>query len=395
METHTRDAAMITRVQSPRIIRIGGGVISEFAVLMAQLGLSKPLIVTDTGLVDLGHVQTLTDILDTANIPWTVFDGVVEDPTDQCVDAGLEAFRAGDFDCIIGFGGGSPMDTAKAISFMSANPGHVRDHKAPKQIDTCGPPVIAIPTTGGTGSELTRWCVITDTDSPEKYNLSGLACVATAALIDWTFTTTKPARITADTAIDSLTHAIEAYVSRHASPYTDAFALSAMPLIANNIRRACAHPNDAKAREALMLAAAQAGMAFSNASVALVHGMSRPIGAHFHVAHGLSNAMLLPTVTRFSIPGAPERYAECARVMGWADQQLSTQTACERLVAELEALNHDLDVPTPASLGHRADNEMLRLLADQALASGSPQNNPKVPSQSDIIALYKSMWGTS
>lgn len=382
----------IGRVQSPRIIRIGGGVALEVGEVLAQLGLSRPLIVTDKNLITLGHVQTVTDVLDAANTTWRIFDGVVEDPTDTCLDAGLAAFATGDYDCIIGLGGGSPMDTAKAISFMSVNPGHVRDYKAPRQIDRCGPPVILIPTTGGTGSELTRWCVITDTQKTEKYNLSGLACVATVALIDWTFTTTKPWRITADTAVDSLTHAIEAYVSRKAFPYADAFALAAMPAIAEHVRTACAEPAHAQARAALMLAASQAGMAFSNASVALVHGMSRPIGAHFHVAHGLSNAMLLPEITRFSIDAAPARYATCARVMRWASDTDSDEAACARLVENLTQLNTDLKVPNPTTLGHKADDETLALMASQALASGSPQNNPKIPTQYEIIQLYQRIW---
>lgn len=382
----------IGRVQSPRIIHIGGGAAREVGEVLEQLGLKRPLIVTDENLVALGHVQTVTDALEKGGNAWGVFDQVVEDPTDVCVDAGLAALRAGDFDCIIGFGGGSPMDTAKAISFMSVNPGHVRDYKAPRQIDHCGPPVILIPTTGGTGSELTRWCVITDTERTEKYNLSGLACVATAALIDWTFTTTKPWRITADTAVDSLTHAIEAYVSRKAFAYADAFALAAMPAIASNVRTACHEPENGEARAALTLAASQAGMAFSNASVALVHGMSRPIGAHFHVAHGLSNAMLLPAITRFSIGSAPARYATCARVMGWADDQHSDASACEMLVEHLEALNTDLKVPRPGDLGHLADAETFALMAEQALASGSPQNNPKVPSCAEIVGLYRDIW---
>lgn len=382
----------IGRVQSPRIIRIGGGVAREVGEVMAQLGVARPLIVTDTNLVALGHVQTVTDVLDAERVDWRLFDGVVEDPTDTCVDAGLAAFRNGDFDCIIGLGGGSPMDTAKAISFMSVNPGHVRDYKAPVQIDRCGPPVILIPTTGGTGSELTRWCVITDTAQPEKYNLSGLACVATAALIDWTFTTTKPWRITADTAVDSLTHAMEAYVSRKAFPYADGFALAAMPAIAKHVRMACAEPENATARSALMLAAAQAGMAFSNASVALVHGMSRPIGAHFHVAHGLSNAMLLPKVTQFSIGAAQARYATCARVMDWARDHDTDATACERLVENLTVLNADLKVPSPSSLGHAATPAIFELMAAQALASGSPQNNPRIPTQDEIVQLYRDIW---
>lgn len=382
----------IGRVQSPRVIRIGGGAALETGAVLDQLGLSRPLIVTDSNLVHLGHVTTLTDVLDRAGLEWTIFDGVVEDPTDTCVDAGLAAFRAGTFDCIIGFGGGSPMDTAKAISFMSVNPGHVRDYKAPFQIDRCGPPVILIPTTGGTGSELTRWCVITDTERKEKYNLSGLACVATAALIDWTFTVSKPWRITADTAVDSLTHAIEAFVSRKAFAYTDAFALAAMPAIVRNVRIACHEPDNAEARAALMLAAAQAGMAFSNASVALVHGMSRPIGAHFHVAHGLSNAMLLPAVTEFSTEAAQARYASCARAMDWATESDSDAAACDKLKAQLHELNADLKVPRPRDLGLSADRETFAIMATQALASGSPQNNPRVPDKDEIIGLYEQIW---
>ena len=384
--------ATLGRVQSPRLIRIGKGAALEIADVLLQLGLTHPLIITDSVLRDIGHLSRITDVLDRAALKWGVFDEVQPDPTDACVEAGLAAFRAGSYDCMIGFGGGSPMDTAKAVSFMSVNQGHVRDYKAPTQIDRCGVPVICIPTTGGTGSELTRWCVITDTKDPEKYNLSGLACVATAALIDWSFTTTLPARITADTAVDSLTHAIEAYVSRRAFAYTDAFALSAMPLIFNHVRRACADPEDAIAREALMLAASQAGMAFSNASVALVHGMSRPIGAHFHVAHGLSNAMLLPVVTEFSVGSAEARYANCARVMAIASDQDSDSSACGMLVDALKRLNDDLDVPTPSRLNHSADDAMLELMARQALASGSPQNNPRVPTEAEIVSLYKQVW---
>ena len=383
----------IGRIQSPKIIRIGGGVAKEIIDVLQQLSLSKPLIVTDQNLVKLGHVDVILSILEKNNIIYGLFSDVVEDPTDVCVDAGLEVFNNGVYDCVIGLGGGSPMDTAKAISFMSVNLGHVRDYKAPNQIDLCGPPVILIPTTGGTGSELTRWCVITDTENTEKYNLSGLACVATAALIDWTFTTTKPWRITADTAVDSLTHAIEAYVSIKAFEYTDAFALAAMPAIVENVRIACKEPENPTARKNLMLAASQAGMAFSNSSVALVHGMSRPIGAHFHVAHGLSNAMLLPKVTEFSIEGNQERYATCARAMKWAKEKDSDEVACSKLVENLNTLNDDLKVPSPKSLGHSADKKMFRLMASQALASGSPQNNPRVPTQNQIIQLYEEVWG--
>ena len=183
-----------------------------------------------------------------------------------------------------------------------------------------GLPIIAIPTTAGTGSEVTRFTVITDTETDEKMLIAGLGCCPTAAIVDFELTLTMPLRLTADTGIDSLTHAIEAYVSKRANPYTDGMAKNAMGLIAKNIRAACAEPQNRAAREAMMLGATTAGMAFSNASVALVHGMSRPIGAFFHVPHGLSNAMLLPEITAFSAPAALDRYADCARAMGVAEE---------------------------------------------------------------------------
>lgn len=381
----------VGRLLVSAIMRIGGGVVGETAEVLAQLGLSRPFVVTDPGVAGL-HSARLTDVLDGAGVDHAVFADVIPDPTDVCLDAALSAFRAGDYDCVIGFGGGSPMDVAKAVSLRAVNPGHVHDYKAPTQITRSGVPIILIPTTGGTGSGVTRWCVISDTASPEKYNLSGPACVATAAVVDWTFTVAKPARITADTAVDSLTHAIEAYVSRRAFPYTDALALAAMPLITDHVRRAYADPEDGAAHEALMLAATQAGMAFSNASVALVHGMSRPIGAHFHVAHGLSNAMLLPAVTAFSVGAAPMRYATCARVMGLADGGDNDAVACEKLVAGLRQLNADLAVPAPSDLGHQADDAIWTLMAEQAFASGSPGNNPRVPTVVEIVGLYREMW---
>jgi len=165
-----------------------------------------------------------------------------------------------------------------------------------------------------------------------------------------------------------------------------------MPLIAKNVRRAYADPEDGASREALMLAASLAGMAFSNASVALVHGMSRPVGAHFHVAHGLSNAMLLPAVTEFSITHAAPRYATCARVMGVAEDTDTDDTACAKLVEALSQLNADLEVPTLSQLGHEASPQMLALMANQALTSGSPQNNPRIPTEAEIVKLYTQIW---
>ncbi len=281
------------------------------------------------------------------------------------------------------------------MSVLAANGGQMRDYKVPDEIPKAGPPIVAIPTTAGTGSEVTRFTVITDTETDEKMLIAGLACCPLAAIVDYELTLTMPLRLTADTGIDSLTHAIEAYVSRRASPYTDGLAKNAMGLIARHIRTACAEPDNRAAREAMMLGATTAGMAFSNASVALVHGMSRPIGAFFHVPHGLSNAMLLPEITAFSVPAALDRYADCARAMGIADEGEGSQGAVARLLDELRRLNRDLKVPTPREWGIDAGRyeELLPVMASQALASGSPANNPRVPTSDEIIALYRRVYG--
>jgi alcohol dehydrogenase class IV len=204
-----------------------------------------------------------------------------------------------------------------------------------------------------------------------------------------------PLRLTADTGLDSLTHAIEAYVSRRANPFTDGLAKNAMGLIASHIRTACAEPGSRAAREAMMLGATTAGMAFSNASVCLVHGMSRPIGAFFHVPHGLSNAMLLPEIIAFSAPAALERYADCSRAMGVAEEGEGSQAAVARLLDELRQLNSELQVPSPRAWGIAAERyeALLPVMAAQALASGSPGNNPRVPTSDEIIDLYRRVYG--
>jgi alcohol dehydrogenase class IV len=236
--------------------------------------------------------------------------------------------------------------------------------------------------------------VITDETNDEKMLCAGLAYLPTIAIVDYELTLTKPLRLTADTGIDALTHAIEAYVSRLANPFSDGMALAAMRAIWPNLRTACAEPGNRAAREAMMGGSLQAGIAFSNASVALVHGMSRPIGAHFHVAHGLSNAMLLPAVTAWSAPAALPRYADCARAMGLAAEGEGDQAAAARLVEALRDVNRDLAVPTPQSYGidEARWSELLPLMAEQALASGSPGNNPRVPDTSTIEALYREAW---
>ena len=381
---------------SPRLLRIGGGSVGEIATVLATFGLRRPLVVTDPFMVSSGLVRRCLDPLAAAGIAAETFSDTVPEPVDTVIEAGVRRLRSGDFDCLIGFGGGSPIDTAKAMAILAAGGGRMRDYKVPVQADLAALPIIAIPTTAGTGSEATRFTVITDTERDEKMLIAGFAALPLAALVDFELTLSVPPRTTADTGIDSLTHALEAYVSRRANPYSDAQALAAMRLIGPNLRTVYREPANAAAREAMMLGATLAGIAFSNSSVALVHGMSRPIGAHFHVPHGLSNAMLLPAVTRYGLEAAPARYAAAARAMGFASAADGDEAACERLATELESLNRDLAVPSPGEFGidEATWTGKLALMAAQALASGSPGNNPRVPAAEEIVALYREAWAS-
>ncbi len=388
---------MVMQLVAPRLMLMGGGSVAKLAEVLAQLGLSRPLVVTDPFMVSSGMVERALAPLRAAGLSFAVFSDTVPDPTDTVIEAGVAVLKSGSYDCLVGFGGGSPMDTAKAMAILAAAPPgtHIRAFKVPAAANTGAVPVICVPTTAGTGSEATRFTVITDTTSDEKMLIAGLGALPLAAVVDHELTFSLPARITADTGIDSLTHALEAFVSKRANAVSDDYARSAMRLIAPNLRRVWADPSNAEAREAMMRGATLAGLAFSNASVALVHGMSRPVGAHFHVPHGLSNAMLLPAVTAFGLEEGRARYAEAARVMGVATEQEGDQSAAQRLVEELRALNRDLQVPTPAGWGIDADkwNGLLPTMAQQALASGSPGNNPRVPDADQIVALYREAYG--
>jgi alcohol dehydrogenase class IV len=384
---------MAAKIAVPRILRIGSGAFAETREVLQILGLRNPLIITDPFLRKRGLARMLSESLTPFGKP-RIFSETVLDPTVTAVEAGVEFLKNGDHDCVIGLGGGSSIDTAKAVAVLAVHGGKMRDYKAPHDQHEPGLPIIAIPTTAGTGSEATRYTIVTDEEIEEKMLCIGLAYLPFAALVDFELSMTKPMRLTADTGVDSLTHALEAYVSRRANPFADSFALSAMRAIWMNLPSACFDPYNRAAREAMMLAATQAGIAFSNSSVALVHGMSRPIGAKFHVPHGMSNAMLLPAVTEFSIPAAVTHYAECARVMGMVPNDGADDEAVSELIRNLRELNLKLKVPTPAEFGidRRAWEESIPSMVQQALASGSPANNPRIPSEAEIEELYHTIW---
>ena len=290
------------RVCAPRYLQIGQGSVTCIADILSAIGkINSPLIITDKTMVELGHVAKVQSALADQGIACGIFDETVPDPTDDVVLAALSKLEAGNHDCVIGVGGGSPIDTAKAVAVMSRYSRDILDYRPPAEFNEPGLPMIAVPTTAGTGSEVTHHTVLVHAATREKISCRGEAFVPTAAIVDYDFTLSKPKRLTADNALDTLTHGIEAYVSQKRSLYSDRMALDCMRLVGRLLDRAYVDGGDREAREGLMFAATLGGLAFSNASICLVHAMSRPLGALFHVPHGLSNAMLLPAVTEFSL----------------------------------------------------------------------------------------------
>ena len=385
---------MSNQIIIPSIMQIGSGAIKELGNIMNNMGYKNPLIITDTMMIELGYISRLEEILKSKNIIADIFKDTIPEPTVKSIQDGVNKVKDGNYDSLIALGGGSPIDSAKAISILGKFGGNMKEYKFPRIVDELGIPVLAIPTTAGTGSEVTKFTIISDETTDEKMLCVGKGFMPTVAIVDYELTLSLPQRSTADTGIDALTHAMEAYVSKKANKFSDAQALQAMNLIAPNLRKVFHDGSNREAREKMMLGATLAGVAFSNASVALVHGMSRPIGAFYHVPHGLSNAMLLPSVTEFSIPAATKRYADCARAMEVALKEDSDEDANKKLLIELEDINKELNVPTPKEFGINEKDFMnnLEIMAEQALASGSPGNNPRVPDNKEIINIYKLLW---
>ncbi|MFZ6042835.1 iron-containing alcohol dehydrogenase [Vibrio natriegens] len=378
----------------PKFLEVGEGALNRAGDIAIQLGCKRVMIVSDRVMASLGQVEHIREIISQAGLEADVFTDTMPEPTETSILPAVTQAIDGNYDGIVALGGGSVIDSAKAIALLAQYRGRIRDYSVPNIVTSPIMPLIAIPTTAGTGSEVTRMTIITDESNDEKLLCMGPGLIPSAAIIDFSLTMTAPARITADTGIDALTHAIEAYVSGKSGLFTDQHAILAMKLIAPNLREAVNNPENKRAKEQMMLGATLAGMAFSNASVALVHGMSRPIGAHFHVPHGMSNAMLLPTVTEYSIPAAKERYADCARAMGVADTSMSDDGAVALLLEELKQINKDLSVPSISEFGidKQAFWSSLEVMSEQALASGSPNNNPRVPDKETMIELYKAAW---
>ncbi|HCQ01900.1 MAG TPA: alcohol dehydrogenase [Candidatus Latescibacteria bacterium] len=377
-------------INIPSSIFIGAGAIDQVGPEVKRFGVNRLLIVSDPFMAKTEHLEHILQALQAGGIESITYGDVTPDPTDGNVLEGLALLKEHRCDGVLAFGGGSCIDAGKGIAVMATNSGHLSDYMGYNLIPKKGIPLFAIPTTAGTGSEMTRVTVITDTSRHVKMMILDPHLVPAAAFVDYTLTFTMPKPLTAHVGVDTLTHGLEAYVSRKANAMTDVFAISCIHQVGQHLQRAWHHPDDAVAREGMMLAASHGGMAFANSSVCLVHGMSRPLGGMFHLPHGLSNAILLPAVTRYSVSSAQERYSTVAKTLGWAEVTETEQMACDKLVSGLEALNASVEIPRLRDCDISEENFMSALdkMAEDALASGSPQNNPRVPTLGDIKKLY-------
>lgn len=376
----------------PKQIYYGEGALEQAAPAIAGSG-SRALIVTDPVMRKLGNVDFVTDVLEKAGVGYAIFDGVTGEPTDGMVEAGHRVWEDEKCDFLIAVGGGSPIDTMKAVGVVAANGGSINDWYG-REITGELPAMIAIPTTSGTGSEATQVTIITNTERDIKMLLRGRPLMPSVAVDDPRFTMTAPPAVTAATGLDALCHAAEAYTSRKAQPVTDVLALSAVKRIFKALPECYAHGDNAAARAEMSLAALEAGVAFSNASVTVIHGMSRPIGALFHVPHGVSNAMLLPTCFAYVYREAADRFAELGRAVGMAGAGDTDLEAAEKFIRGCRELCGFCHIPTLEEYGidRALFFESIPKMTADALASGSPANTRRELSAEDIRAMYEDLW---
>jgi alcohol dehydrogenase class IV len=371
---------------------IGENALETSEKIIKKLG-KKAFIVSGKNVTKTGTVKILTDILEKWEIEFEIFNDITGEPTEVMINIGVEAYKKAECDFCIAIGGGSPLDSGKAIIAMTKLSGEISDYMG-VEMEGDFPPLVLIPTTAGTGSEATKFTIITDSKRDVKMLLKGEALLPDLAVIDSKFSLTAPKNVTAATGMDALTHAVEAYTSRKANPLTDTYALSAIKRIFKYLPLVYADGYYKKAREEMAIAAYEAGVCINNSSVTLVHGMSRPIGAMFHVAHGISNAMLIKECLSYVLDGCYERFGEIGRVINAVDNEKSDKEAAEAFLEKLELLCNTCGIPTLKEYGISKEDfdSVVDKMAEDAMASGSPLNTIKDVTKQDLLIIYNNLW---
>lgn len=379
---------MSTQFMTAGCAIMGKNALVEAGPQIAQKG-KKALIITGKHITQSGILQKLTDLLEENLRSYVVFNEITGEPTDSMIEESVAVYQREHCDFIIGLGGGSPLDSAKACAAMSVLEGKISDYQG-KEITGTLPPLVLIPTTAGTGSEVTQFTIISDTKTDVKMLLKGEVLLPSLAIIDPALSYSAPKSVTAATGIDALTHAVEAYTSQKATPVTDLFALSAIKRIFTFLPRVYRDGSDKEARSEMALASYQAGICINNASVTVVHGMSRPIGALFHVPHGFSNAMLIVSCLEYVLDGCYPRFATIAKEIGVAPFSDSDEVAAQKFIVALKDLIQTVEIPCLLDYGIEREQflQVCDKMATDALASGSPAHTRKSLDKSDILTIY-------
>ncbi len=385
-------------IVQPTDIHFGTGILHRLPEIIAGLGGTKPLLVMDPGLIRAGLDSRVTSVLENGKIPYILYDKVDPEPGLRLADAGAALAGEEGCDCVIGVGGGSAMDVAKAIAILCTNGGRAADYLGLGRITKAGLPKIMIPTSAGTGAEVTFTAVFINEETGSKGGMNGDPLYPEAALLDPELTVSLPPHVTAATGIDALTHALEAFTSVQAHPVSEMYSARAIELIQANIRAAYADGRNLAARSAMLLGSLMGGKALAMAGVGLVHAMAYPLGGMFGIPHGLANAVLLPFVTEYNLIGNLEKHAALAGMLGQDTEGLSLRDAADLLVDELHGLNRDLNIPDSLD-ALNIDPGKIGEMADIALTVARPvENNPRQPSRDDVIAIYETAmegWGTA
>lgn len=379
---------MSTSFFMPSVNIMGAGCLPEAILSIRAQGFRNALIVTDKVLNDLGVAAKVQALLSAQEVKSVVFDGTHPNPTVGNVRAGLAMLQHNQCDCVISLGGGSPHDCAKGIALCATNGGEISDYEGVDRSAKPQLPLIAINTTAGTASEMTRFCIITDESRHIKMAIVDRNVTPLLSVNDPELMLAKPKGLTAATGMDALTHAVEAYVSTAATPITDACALKAVELIAQHLRTAVAQGGNLQAREQMAYAQFLAGMAFNNASLGYVHAMAHQLGGFYDLPHGVCNALLLPHVEAFNVLTSAARLADVAVAMGVAVDKAQPEAGAQACLAAIRQLA--LDIGIPASLGELGVQEKdIPLLASNALKDACGLTNPRKASQADIEGIFR------
>ncbi|SHJ71672.1 iron-containing alcohol dehydrogenase [Parasporobacterium paucivorans] len=366
----------------------GEGAVNEAGGLLKGLNAKRTLIVTDKFLASTGMADQLKGILESSGVEAVVFDGAEPNPTDKNVEAGVEFYKAEKCDSIISLGGGSSHDCAKGVGLVVSNGGQIKDYEGVDKSTNAMVPLMAVNTTAGTASEITRFCIITDTSRKVKMAIVDWRVTPQVSINDPDLMKGMPASLTAATGMDALTHAVEAYVSTAANPLTDSAALMSISMITKYLPKAVANGSYMKARDNMAYAQYLAGIAFNNASLGYVHAMAHQLGGFYNLPHGVCNAILLPYVEEFNLIGNFNRFKDIAGAMGESIEGLSTVDAANKAIAAIKQLSVQIGIPSSLKeLGVKPED--FGIMADNAMKDVCCATNPRTATKEQVIGIFQ------